>query len=283
MISLHNMEDLFQFTALIQLISAVNFANIKFRFHEKIFRLLLNVKQIHRKMFEKMENAISADIESLKGMDPFETKNNKSIKPRIDKLIKDYQQLSLDWNDQKGKYHLTKRDCIKAQGFKSFFLFISLYCIYDLVLIALLTTQYAEEARIGLFVLNSFSILVSFGFCIRTCFKKRRASESSLYTAAVILSIISIALTIIAIKNISNFDCEICNLINCISSIILPFAPCIWCFFYVAYHICYIRFPMRFRSIKISFKQWKLHRQKTELDKLCNLFSDISFPPATFG
>ena len=26
-----------------------------------------------------MENAISADIESLKGMDPFETKNNKSM------------------------------------------------------------------------------------------------------------------------------------------------------------------------------------------------------------
>ena len=92
------MDDLFAFTALIQLISAVNFANIKFHFHEKVFELLLDVQLILDEMFRPMESTISADIESLMGMDTMETKNNRSLQPRIDKLIREYQGLSSEWN-----------------------------------------------------------------------------------------------------------------------------------------------------------------------------------------
>lgn len=278
------MDDLFAFTALIQLISAVNFANIKFHFHEKVFELLLDVQLILDEMFRPMESTISADIESLMGMDTMETKNNRSLQPRIDRLIREYQGLSSEWNIKKQTYYTTKENCIQAQGIKSFFLFISLYCIYDLALIALIPSEnYADVSHVGLFVLNISSLIVSIGFCIRSCFHKKNKPESALYTIAIILSIVSLILVFCAVKYWGPFILEINSPAIPLLSILLPFAPCLWCFVYVVYHIFSIRLPMRCRSISIRWKQYKLHREKKQLDDLHDLFSDISSPPATFG
>ena len=231
-----------------------------------------------------MESAISADIESLMGMDAMETKSNMSLKPRIDKLISEYQELSSEWNKKKQTYYTTKDNCIQAQGIKSFYLFISLYCIYDLALIALTTSKnYADVSHAGLFVLNIFSLIVSIGFCIRSCFHKKNKPESVLYTIAIISSIVSVVLAICAIKYWEACIIGINSPAIPLLSILLPFAPCIWCFVYVVYHIFSIKLPMRCRSISIRWKQFKLHREKKKLDDLHDLFSDISSPPATFG
>ena len=130
------MENLNNFSALIQLISAVNFANIKLNFHQQIFDLIANVDDIYDRKFKEVQSAIDADVVSLNSLDPIETMDGKSNSKHIEQLRNRYSELNEKWDEKHSALGEQFKKCKELRGIKSFFLFISLYCIYDLALFA---------------------------------------------------------------------------------------------------------------------------------------------------
>lgn len=185
------MENLNNFSALIQLISAVNFANIKFNFHQKIFDLIANVDDIYDRKFKEVQSAIEADTVSLNSLEPLETKDGKSNANHIKQLRSRYSELNEKWDKKHSELGEQFKKCNQQRGIKSFFLFISLYCIYDLALFA--TIQSFPDQDLYRLILNSLSIittLISLGYLYKITRQNYHHKDEKLYKITLSLSVV---------------------------------------------------------------------------------------------
>ena len=156
------METLNNFSALIQLISAVNFANIKLNFHQQIFDLIANVDDIYDRKFKEVQSAIDADVVSLNSLEPIKTMDGKSNSNHIEQLRSRYSELNEKWDEKHSALGEQFKKCKEQRGIKSFFLFISLYCIYDLALFAIIQSfPNLDFYRLALNSLSIITILIS--------------------------------------------------------------------------------------------------------------------------
>ena len=87
--------ELLNFVSVIQLVTALNFANISSSLHEKMFKVLVDVKTFFNIRFGELQNKMTADLESLKSMSPIEAKDGKSNKSTIDELTNEYLDQTL--------------------------------------------------------------------------------------------------------------------------------------------------------------------------------------------
>lgn len=271
------MEFLFNFSALIQLISAVNFANIKFRFHKKIFNILFDVKNVYKK-FSDIENAMNADIVSLDFMQPIDTKDNKSNKKEIEQLQKKYKDLFYEWRKEYNYVNDYIKKCINVKGIKSLFLFVSLYCVYDLALLAIISikdiTYYWSSFICNL---NVFSIIIVLVYYTIIIFRKNNNQEDvHLYKRTLHLSFASILYSFfVSWLPLFGFGITISEtqtMILSLVSIILPFYPCLFCVIYILINEYIVNSLVKKATAPLIQRQKSLHDDKVILDKMYVVF-----------
>lgn len=284
------MIDLEHFTALIQLISAVNFAYITLRFHEKIFKIIFSLPKSIAVAFDNIKSTYTLDITSLRSMDPLRTTNDLSLEDSILKLANKYEELPQKWSLAYKRHELRLNYCMSAEGVKSLFLFISIYCILDLFLIALIGTNTNVIAyKVSLRFLNINTSLISLGYIIRTCFKNPKYSPENLYSWAIVLSSFNFLATLIVgllsyFGKITINNQENTTLCCAILSVALPFLPCLWTVIYCISNIIRIKIELFCTKLDIRIKLLFLKYEKCKLDKVSKLFSRSgSNPPAQYS
>lgn len=271
------MENLNNFSALIQLISAVNFANIKFNFHQKIFKLIANVEDIYEHKFKDIQNAIKVDRVSLDSLEPIETKDGKSNLMHIEQLRCGYSELNKKWDEKHTALNDQFEKFNQQRGIKSFFLFISLYCIYDLALFAII--QSFPDQDFYRLVLNSLSIitiLISLGYLYKITRQNYQCKDEKLYKVTLFLSVISIIIALIIAALIIKVGgiVKTFMLKDClpIAAILLPFFPCFLCALIYVFQETKIRIITFFSTSDLRKEQKKLHKEKVKLDEMYSLF-----------
>lgn len=273
------MDNLNNFSALIQLISAVNFANIKLNFHQRIFDLIANVDDIYDRKFKKIQSAIEADIVSLNSLEPLETKDGKSNSKHIEQLRSRYSELNEKWDKKHSVLGEQFKKCNQQRGIKSFFLFISLYCIYDLALFAIIQSFPDRDFyRLALNSLSIVTIVISLGYLYKIVRQNYKHKDEKLYKVTLSLSVISIIIALIIAAVIIKVEGEgivmtfMVNDYLSIAAILLPFFPCFLCALIYVIQEIKIRI-ITFRSTSdLRKEQKRLHNEKVKLDETYSLF-----------
>ena len=281
------MDNLNNFTALIQLISAVNFANIKFNFHQRIFELIGNVDDIYDRKFKEVQSAIEADIVSLNSLEPIETRDGKSNSTHIEKLRSGYSELSEKWDEKYSELGEQIKRFKEQRGIKSFFLFISLYCIYDLALFAIIQSFPNQDFyRIALNSLSIVTISITLGYLYKIIRQNYHQKDEQLYKITLFLSVASIIIVLpiaaIIIKTESIVKTFMVNDYLSIAAILLPFFPCFLCALIYVFQEIKIRCITLYSTFSLVRKQKELHEEKVKLDEMYQIFQGSNTKPIAF-
>lgn len=281
------MDNLNNFSALIQLISAVNFANIKFNFHQRIFELIGNVDDIYDRKFKEVQSAIEADIVSLNSLEPIETRDGKSNSTHIEKLRSGYSELSEKWDEKYSELGEQIKRFKEQRGIKSFFLFISLYCIYDLALFAIIQSFPNQDFyRIALNSLSIVTISITLGYLYKIIRQNYHQKDEQLYKITLFLSVASIIIVLpiaaIIIKTESIVKTFMVNDYLSIAAILLPFFPCFLCALIYVFQEIKIRCITLYSTFSLVRKQKELHEEKVKLDEMYQIFQGSNTKPIAF-
>ena len=270
------MENLNNFSALIQLISAVNFANIKLNFHQQIFDLIANVDDIYDRKFKEVQSAIDADVVSLNSLDPIETMDGKSNSKHIEQLRNRYSELNEKWDEKHSALGEQFKKCKELRGIKSFFLFISLYCIYDLALFAIIQSfPDLDFYRLALNSLSIITIFISLYYLYKIARQNDQDKDEKIYKITLIYSVASIIIALIIAVIIHTEGIVKTFMVNYylpIAAIILPFFPCFLCALIYVFQEIKIRCITGYSTFSLRRTQKKLHKEKVKLDEMYSLF-----------
>ena len=277
------MDFVCYFATLIQLISAVNFANIACNFHEEVFKVFFNVDAIINRKFSQIQNSIIADIASLQKIEPIETTNRQSNKKKIDSLKTDYNTLGDKWVDTINTIKTGAEEIQNRKWFKSFFLFISLYCICDITLISIISiprTSYswhvlASVLNLGVLCYSLFIMVKAWG---QNETRDRYELSKAVTKWFIIILLVACASGIInevIVKNL--FWIAVPRWIECLFlclSIFLPFTPCLFCSVYAIYETSRVNKEIEILVNSLQDEQNALHNRKVEIDIAYKHFED---------
>lgn len=274
------METLNNFTALIQLISAVNFANILFGYHKKVFRVLFNIRQSIDDKFGEIKESTTIDIDSCRKMKPIKSTEGTSTEESINTLKEDYENFYTKFKHEIDSLY---KDCRKASDsnwVKTFFLFISLYCVMDLLLIAIIYTFNTTFTHCILHIINLAAVICIVKYIINI-FKQ---TEDPSYKVAIrdCSIIVASALILSGLNSIlisMGFCYPIPNWVEVISTILsisIPFIPCILCFFYVSIIVKKLHKSVGNKLEELSHESNRLHVRMKELNTVEMLFTKTS-------
>lgn len=279
-------NNLYSYATLIQLISAVNFAYIFSRFHQRVYRLIFNEKKLINDKFVSFINDITVDMESLQSMEPIETTKGTSNANSLDEIKNEFNELRDLWDNQKEKMTKTLQKVKSVKGGRSLFLFVSLFCLLDLFCIA--TCYWCDNGFWVQFaiIFYGLSIIVPVILSLFIIFFRwSNVSEvycykwtSWAFIITVIVSLILVALNCWWIK--LDILQPLIYKIAFVIAIVMPFYACVFSILYIA---CY---GMRFGYLagsdtkELRKKQKELHQKKIKLDESYDMFCEI--PPA-FG
>lgn len=274
-------EHLYLFTALIQLISAVNFANIAFDFHTKVFKLFFNVEDIIDHKFHRIKNAIIADQESLQQMTPLETTDGRTNLNSIEHLKKKYTKFSEQWEFEIDEVKDSVKGIETKQWFRSFFMLVSLYCIFDLALISILSIPNVSYSwAVVLFALNLGTTIFSLIIILKALLQKENIGGHQLarftlkyFTIIVLISVLIGGINEICISNqMFIITPKWVEQTFLYLSIIIPFLPCVICSVYTLYQTQKLENRVSDAVSSLQGKQDDLHKEKIELDNAYRLF-----------
>ena len=149
-----------KFTALVQLISAINFAHIFTHFVEKISKIIFNEEVLVNYNFIKYKEGTLVKLKhDIDKMSPIQI-NGKSTK-HIESLQKDVKLLIKQWDKVKIKSRILIKRIKKVKGLKCLFLYISAFCIIDMLNMAIINVCNNHFILIFVYLLNIFSLIIS--------------------------------------------------------------------------------------------------------------------------
>lgn len=283
------LSDLDHYTTLIQLITAVNFAYIFTKFHDKVFTIFFNVEDIIKKHCTSFINEITIDKASLASMEPIVSKA-KSNATSLSNLKARFEELYNKWEEKKKKLGDEIKHVREIKGIKSLFLFVSLFCLVDLFNIA--TCAIGQKTGFEQFSVAFcvITVLVSLFLTVEILkLKFDKMSEVCCYKRTawffVITCVASLAFLMIDGTILVRFNKVLSNdiliKIACYSAIFLPFYPCFISIVYILFQE--MRFKVLSKRDTGDLKKLKdeLHAAKTIVDASYELFSDIT--PPRFG
>ena len=271
-----------KFTALIQLISAVNFAYIATHFPNRVYRIIFDKKHLLEDKFSNNTNQIEADLQSLMAMQPITTTTGESNQEAIDSLKERYTDLHSRWETKREQIISEINTARNVKGSKCLFLSISLYCIISLFNIAILiVTRNEYWLMFTLFVnIGSLYHAVSLTRVMWThkwdekedvhCYKTTLKNFSCILLAAIILGV-SNWMVVCFWKGWSLIP----GLVNIILSlcVLLPFYPCL---ISVLYIICNERKITKItgeQTDDLREEQQQLHSEYIGLNKAVKMFT----------
>lgn len=270
------------YATLIQLISAVNFAYIFTRFHQRVYRLIFNEKKLIDDKFTSFTNDMTVDMDSLETMDPLDTTNGQTNRGTLDKLKEDFRQLKTEWDSKKEKMTNLLQRVKQVKGVRSLFLYISLFCLIDLFNIA--NSSYKNGGIFDYFfiVFSLASIVVPaiLTYKILT-FKWESKSEVLCYkwtsTSFVFTTAGALILTLVFYNlwglELPEWAYSACAII----AVFLPFYACLFSIFYVWGYEKRIKYLAGSDTKEVRETQEKLHQEKIKLDMFYRMFN--SAPP----
>lgn len=270
------METLNNFTALIQLISAVNFANILFSYHKKVFRLLFNIRQSIDQKFDEVRKATTIDLESLRKMKPIDSTDGTSTEASIDTLKVDYENFDTEFKAEVATLYEDCRRASDTNWVKTFFLFISLYCVLDLLFIALIYTFNTTFTHCILHIINFVTVIYIVKYIVNIF---KQTSDPSYKVAIKDCSIIVASALILSGLNSVLISIWFCysipvwvEVLSTILSILIPFIPCVLCFFYVSRIVKKLHKSIETKVEELSRRSKKLHERVKEFNTIERLF-----------
>lgn len=285
------------FATLIQLISAVNFAYIFTRFHSRIYKVYFNEEKIIRENFTSFINEITVDMASLQMMEPIKTVKGASNEKNLNQLKDDYSILFDNWNRKQDVIKSSIHKVKNAKGIKSLFLFISLFCLVDLFLIAKITSLVdASGNKMGSYgCWEAFSIVFLFLSIIvpiiLTCFVfsykwadmtdvkcYKWTSWSFLLTVVISLLVSSLFLFFLPVWFDSFVRTEGVCAVSVVLSILLPFIACLISVVFIFHEERKVKNNATVITKDLRESQKSLHTKKIEMDKSYKMFDGLKPP-----
>lgn len=270
------MKGLEHFTALIQLISAVNFAYIVPYFHKKVYKNLFNENQFYSDKIIRFQNMMVVELTSLNGLKQSCEEDAKKRK-KVEELIERYKKLNEKWEVKKGDIEGMVDWVMNRKGFKSLFLFTSLFCVVDLLNIALsnaynknifIVFTYLITILVSIYVLKlTLKILLS-GWKEMDdafCYKRTIKYFVIVFSVSIILSILNWL-----ILKYTSFSFPINNKVTStvvFLSVAIPLYPCVFTFLFIVLSIKFICAFTELFTITIRKEQDQLSVEKKNLEK----------------
>lgn len=268
------------FTAAIQLITAVNFTYILTHLPRYIFKHILRYEHICRGKFKQYRDeklgGISDDIANMKVIviDGVNTLNHK------EKLQKKVGEIDAYWTSCENKSISTIDRLCKTKGFKCLFLYISVFCVFDLIAIPMLKIWESDYIITLMSLINIMAMFYTLKLSwITLCSKWDEKQDWECYHKTIwylILTFILIVPLWILVHLFMIVSCPFYFVVVKILKEIWAFD--IWCFLFLpfypyAFSILYIFGTvtiinlMRFwcRSI-LWFRTFRLEREKKKID-----------------
>lgn len=275
------MEKLFDFIGVIQVICAVNFAWIIEKFHATIFNKLFNPNIIEDK-FMPIDSNVYADLTSISELlSKFKDRKIK-FKDKLVALKKDYEAFKPKWEKAKDSVYGKVARCLEAKCFRSFFLYISLYCICDMILVSCIHAYQNELFILSLCLLNFVTTIISILYIVKIIRQRDKREDNKLYQTALFALLVTIGfwgICLIVNKIYGNFlfdliEVDAVSKIGSVLSIIIPFIPCVFAALYSLVSIVFIHIIVCFKTRTLKREHKKLRTRKEDLDESYDLFQE---------
>lgn len=242
------MEFLFNFSALIQLVAAINFAYILCQFNKRFDSVISNAGDYIQRSFDKISAKINLDMMSLKSKSESSQAEGLNCTAFIEKLKNSLTEIEQYKKQENDRINNVLSVFVNKEGYGCLFLFLSLYSVLDLAIIAWISVSDNWNISLFLYLVNLFSLSYSvYLFCCSTFSNVKHTNKGSLiafvsivivsallvwgnsnvtnpipmsYTSEFLLSLISIGLPLFAIGFVSVL-LTVINLWAFISSIVI--------------------------------------------------------------
>lgn len=264
------MDWIDNFTAIIQLMCAVNFGFIATSYNEKIYNMFfkhtLLVDRPYRKIVDI--NRLVVNSETSKEMVPKDSSygiTNEEIE-EAQKALEELNEAIEKWNKESCNLNdkINKEKNINGAG--NFFLFISIYGVIEMILIALIQSSKYSFFLIFLAILNTAVFIYSLGIAwfIRSHKMDKRSTYSCFIGMISVYGCFIIAAIILTSMYASDFSLPPMFINICLSEgVILPFFP----LFFLTLHIWLFSQKISKEVAKIV-SEVELNEKEKKLDEI---------------
>ncbi|MFP3765172.1 hypothetical protein [Prevotella intermedia] len=270
------------FTTVIQLMCAVNFGYIAISFPRKVFDIFFDRKRLLDKPYNKLIDTerFASDLESAKKID-----SNSWLYSRIRNKIEDFKEEKNDAIDTREAGYRKIDNKIKkhknVKGVKSFFFFISIYGVTEMILLALMSS--VKEPSQYLFFLI-FLVFLNIGVVVYSSYlvwsvwnhKMNKKDDGACYVGTVsvyaILLIIALVLTFLHMSFFEHTDFRALPLVMSTNiflsgGIVLLFVPLFFSNFYLWFFTQKIKRETKEFLMEVNKKQKELQKLSDEISK----------------
>ena len=273
-----NLDNLINYTALIQLISAVNFAYIFTHFHQRVYAIMFNEKKLIEQRFTSFINDMSVDLESLESMEPIETTRGATNVQSLEKLRDDFKKLDEEWDILKSSIIRTLNKVKSVKGVRSLFLYISLFCLVHLFNLA--TIQWVQcdffILYTKIYVITSVFVPAKITFCILSSrWEKKSVVDCYKWTskAFVFSFVLSIVLSGVFLYFGWFLSARWLTATVFTLAVLLPFYACLFSILYIVGYELYTNYFAGCTTKGVIKKQKDLHGHKLTLDASYKMFT----------
>ena len=279
--------ELVNFLSVIQLVTALNFANISSKLHYTMFKSIIDVDAFFKLRFGGLQQKMAVDLESLKSMSPLQTTDGKSNKSKIETLKQKYFNFSVKWDSEKQRVASLMDDFRGRKGMNSMFLYLSLYCIFDMLFIGYNSNTAIEknEFWFGSYTLLSAMFLL-FYFVLMLLKKTDNISSGTLYIGVSGVSLGSLFLAYwmfplnlfitnyFCLLDLEDFLCYSDSL-----AVFLPYQGFVLCLVFIICNWLIILWQTRKSIQSLEKEHEKMHREKVVIDEMYDSFKsdDMQF------
>lgn len=285
------MSCLEQYTALIQLISAVNFAYIATHFPTKVFGMIFDENSLlYNKLFY-FRNEVAADIQSLAVMQPMTMSDGRTNANMINNLREEYNGHKEKWDQEVDAIITSINTAKNVKGSKCLFLNISLFCILTLFNIGTFGILKNDFMLVFTLLVNIGTLLYSMHLTYimwghkwdnesdMKCYKKTGYTIILIFLTALFTSFINhIAVSQVGASPIPDW---LSRMILSLS-IFLPFYPCIISVIFIVHHERKIIKRIDKETEMLIAEQQKLHKNKEMLDSIDDYFTQPQWSVGKF-
>lgn len=218
------MEFLFNFSALIQLVAAINFAYILCKFNERFDNVISNSSGYIQRSFERISAKIELDTMTLKSKSASVQAEGLDCTAFIDRLTKSLDDIDDYKERKKEQIEGVIKLFVNKEGYGSLFLFLSLYTVLDLGIIAWISVGDNWNISLFLYIVNILSLFYAIFQFVYSTISSARISNRTSIVAFVCIIIIS-SLLVWANSKVQNPTpmSSTCELVFSLISIGLPF------------------------------------------------------------
>ncbi len=277
------MQWIEDFTAFIQLVSAINFMYVFTQFSEKVYKTVFDEGRMYHRLFTSHIESMAALKSSLEEMSLDGLSDRVRIERKREGLIENFSSLDEQWKESQKQTKDEVSKSLARKGIKSLFLYASIYCVICLFFMAIVKATGHQFPLIMLYVLNiecfAFMIILSYN-----AFKDRwnQYSEASCYeqTTKVFLFLFVFSFCVSVVNTICTDLLGICYPIpNYVSisatslCIINTVYPIIFTFIYVVYKIRQIEKHAENNTKSLITQLEELDKKKKKIDTAFEVLS----------